>query len=366
MMVPDGAVSDEELARELRAMRPEIDTEFGAKLDEWAAEGFPRADQKRDAPRRRRRPLLPRLAMAATVLVGLVVSVGVLSNLDNGSDDSAPTSLSAEGDQGSADLGRTPEVKGNGGSVEAAGGGTIEPAPTTVPPVPPTDGQLKPGEPRKQERSASMTLSTDPDQVAEVADRVVEVTERYDGIVASSQVNASSERGRATFDLRIPTQNLRAALADLSDLASVASRNEGILDITAPFVSAEERFADAMTTVDALVAQLGEADSSDEIASIREQLRAARVELATARSELASLKQRADYSKLGVTVVGEGDANGWSFGDAVDDAVSVLEDIGGATLVALAVIVPLGLLAAALWFGLRSVRRRIREGALDD
>ena len=65
-------------------------------------------------------------------------------------------------------------------------------------------------------------------------------------------------------------------------------------------------------------------------------------------------------------MVGDGDADGWSIGDAVDDAVSVLEDIGAATLVVLAVIVPLGILGTALWFGVRTARRRAREGALDD
>ena len=67
-----------------------------------------------------------------------------------------------------------------------------------------------------------------------------------------------------------------------------------------------------------------------------------------------------------MAVVGDGDADGWSFGDAVDDAVSVLEDIAGATLIALAVIVPLGVIAAALWFGLGAARRRSRERALDE
>ena len=67
-----------------------------------------------------------------------------------------------------------------------------------------------------------MTLSTGPDEVDDVADEVVEVTERYDGIVASSSVRTGEERGRASFDLRIPSANLQAALADLSDLAGAA------------------------------------------------------------------------------------------------------------------------------------------------
>ena len=137
-----------------------------------------------------------------------------------------------------------------------------------------------------------MTLSADPDEVADVADGVVEVTERYDGIVVSSDVSTGAGgRGRASFDLRIPSQNLQAALADLSDLAHVTSRDEGSRDITAPFVTAEERFDDAKAEVDALLEQLAEADSADEIAAIRQQLERAR--RAGRRPRRASaLKQR--------------------------------------------------------------------------
>ena len=211
-----------------------------------------------------------------------------------------------------------------------------------------------------------MTLSTDAGEVDDVADGVVEVVERYEGIVVSSDVSTNGDRGRATFNLRIPTANLQAALADFSDLASVSSRDEGTLDITAPFVNAEERFTDAKAEVDALLEELADAGDAAEIAAIREQLRVARSELAAARSELGGLKQRADYSKVALTVTGNGDADGWSLGDAADDAVSVLEDLAGAGLVALAVIVPLGGLALLGWLGWERLRRRRREAALDE
>ena len=121
--------------------------------------------------------------------------------------------------------------------------------------------------------------------------------------------------------------------------------------------------------MDALIEQLAEADSADEIAQIREQLQASRAELAAARAELAGLKQRADFStaqpsRWSATAT----RDGWSIGDAADDAGSVLEDLAGATLVALAVLVPLG-----AWSPPRSgsavdarCRRRSRERALDD
>jgi hypothetical protein len=345
-------LTDKQLETELRAIRPELDPDFAAQLDAWAAEGFPaRTRQDHRSERKDRRRFgnwFPRLAVAASVLAAAVIAVSAVRGLDGSNDDAAPMSREA--------------IE----SEDAGAGAAIEPAPMTVPPSPgdARGEQLRPAQERIQERSAQMTLSAEPDEVADVADGVVEVTERYDWIVVSSTVNTSSERGRATFDLRIPTQNLQAALAEMSDLASVRERNEGTLDITSPFITAEERFADAKAAVDSLVAQLSDADTTDEVSEIREELRVARGELAAARTQLAGLKRRADFSRVSLTVVGDGDADGWSLGDAADDAVGVLEDLSGAALIALAVILPLAIVAMLAGLGYRLYVRRARDRAL--
>ncbi len=368
-------LTDEQIGAELHALRETPTERFAAELDSRVAEGFPSTtgEARTRGWRERLGPLgRPRLAFAgaATLLLALIVSVAVIGSLE---DDVRESSLDSGGDAGEVsppEATKQPAPAGVGDdrlSQESApsSGAAIEPAPVPgVPPVP--QEQLKPGQERIQERSASMTLSTEPSEVDEVADGVVEVTERYDGIVVSSNVSTSDGSGRASFDLRIPTQNLQAALSDLSDLADVSSRNEGTLDITAPFVTAEERFGDAKAEVDALLEQLAEADSPSEIASIREQLRLARSELAAARSELGALKQRAEFSQLSLTVLGSGDGDGWSIGDAVDDSVDVLEALGGAALVTLAVLIPLGGLALLAWFAATRLRRRRRESALDE
>ena len=67
-----------------------------------------------------------------------------------------------------------------------------------------------------------------------------------------------------------------------------------------------------------------------------------------------------------VTVVSAGDDSNWSLGDAADDAGSVLEAIGGALLVALAVLVPLAALGVAIWFGWVRLRRHRRDRILDE
>jgi hypothetical protein len=363
-------LTDEQIGAELRALRETPSERFAAELDRRVAKGFPATPGEPEARgwRDRLAPLLrPRLAFAgaATLLLALIVSVAVIANLD---DEVRPTGVDSGGDaveEAAPQEDVAPQSLGRAGdtATDQAPGTSIEPAPSPLPPV--AADRLKPGRERVQERSASMTLSTQPDEVRDVADDVVEVTERFDGIVVSSRVSTSDGTGRASFDLRLPSRNLPAALAELSDLADVSSRDEGTLDITAPFATAEERFGDAKAEVDALLERLAAADSPSEVDAIRQRLRAARAELSRARTELAALKQRSDFSRVSLTVVGDGDGDGWTIGDAATDAVDVLEALGGAALVALAVLLPLGGLAALVWLGGRRLRRRARERALE-
>ena len=304
-----------ELASELREARPEPTANFNGILDARVATRFAGGDGRQSRPAKRG---LPRrfgfvVAPVAATVLAVVVGIGFLADGGRDQDDSGFDSLSVQEDSGGG--GAPAPIGGEASSSEefapadrSGAQSTIEPAPgMTVPPTPPgTPTQpLKPGQARKQELTAAMTLSTEPDEVDDVADGVVDVVDTYRGIVVSSNVSANGDKGRATFDLRIPAQNLQATLADLSDLASVTSRDEGLLDVTAPFISAEERFDDAKAEVDSLVAQLAEASSQSEIDSIKARLAPARAELAAARAELADLKQRTDFSRLSVTVVGD-------------------------------------------------------------
>jgi hypothetical protein len=366
-------LTDEEFAAELRALREVPTEEFAAELDAWAAAGFPTRDAAASTRPDAEGGLLrfsrffgrhPVLAgVAGSLAVVLAIGVPVATVMNQSGVDSGRGDLDTVVPMARDSVGQGGEVSGE--SAQAL------PAPDQAARIPDQAAnargeQLEPGRERVQERTAALSLSAEPREVSDVADGVVDVTDRYDGIVVSSQVNTADGAGRATFDLRIPTQNLQAALADLSDLAHVASRDEGTLDITAPFIGAEQRHEDAQAAVDSLLDRLATADSATEIEAIRAQLRTARQELAAARAELAALKQRADFSRLSVTVLGNGVGDGsWSMGDAAGDAVDVLEAVGGALLIGLAVVVPLGVIGGAVWIGSSELGRRRREATLD-
>jgi hypothetical protein len=213
-----------------------------------------------------------------------------------------------------------------------------------------------------------MRLGTPPDRVDAVAAGVGHVATSLGGFVASSSV--TSRRG-ATIQLRVPGARLDDAVARLSDLARVRDLQRSTLDITARAVSVRTRLADARAERRGLLRQLAHAPTPNAADRIRTRLRAVSREIERARAALRRVRDRASYADVDVDVTAErrpapaGAGGSWTPGDALHDAVRVLEVTAGVLLVALAVLLPLGLLGGAAWVAARRLAQRRREHALD-
>ncbi len=385
----------EELTTELHALRELPSEEFAAALDSRAAAGFPGRRRGsapitslpggdaagRVAARFRglspRRKLLPALVGATTVIVAATAIV-LATNGDKGANGGGgqQSTIGVSSDAAKA----APSQAGGAGT---AGGSPREVAPQAAtgtqsigplapePPVPGPD--TAPGIRNRQiERSANLTLGTDPDQVQAVAGKVIDVLGRYRGIVLSSSVREGGEgEAGATFEVLIPSGRLGAALTDLSAIADVRSRSEDTLDITAPFVSSRERLRDARAEAEGLLRQLAAASTDGERASVKAQLRIVRGRIAAFRSQVNRLERRANFAHVSLEVVtgntatipgaGGGD---WTIGDALHDAGRVLAVAAGVALVALAMALPLALLGGGAWASRRIYLRRAREQTL--
>ena len=84
---------------------------------------------------------------------------------------------------------------------------------------------------------------------------------------------------------------------------------------------------------------------------------------------MRELRTRTDYAAVSVSLDREGEdggaaTDGDGLGGALDDALGSLEDSVEILVRALGVAIPLGLVAGALAFGARGLRRRRREAAL--
>jgi hypothetical protein len=354
-------MTEDQLGAELRALREIPNQQFAAELDAWAAEGFPSAKQLEEStgPSSKRsfigrRPMLAALSAAAVIVMVVGVSVvAYLHQRDTGGMDSSGS--------GSGEI-LSGKIQKNSLHESAPSAATGSSQQTTAVPL----GQ-RPRNSRSQiqQLSASLGLSTGTDEIQSAADGVVDVTNRYDGFVDSSDVHVGGPRSHASFSLRIPAAHLREALDDISGLGRVTVRDEGSSNVTGAYVDTGKAFRDARTRVDSLVTQLNAASTAADEAAIRAELVTARQELAAARSALRGIKQQVTYAPLTVQIRSDGAGGSWSIGDAADDAIDVLKAIAGGTLVTLAVLLPLSALFLLGWLGVRELSRRRRDAYLD-
>jgi hypothetical protein len=228
---------------------------------------------------------------------------------------------------------------------------------------------------RQVVQSSRLTLSAAPDQIDDVAQRVFDVVDSEHGYVESSHVTATgSADGLALFQLTVPSTDLQATVAQLSRLrqAHVISRTDDTSDITGQVGGAGRRLADARALRRSLLARLAATTSSDRVAALQAQLRRANATIGHDEAALNGLHRQVQYSNVSVTIqatppVAHRSSHGAAFtlGRALHDAGRVLVIVAGVALIALAVLVPLGLVAGAVaWLRWR-VRRHRREAALD-
>ena len=209
-------------------------------------------------------------------------------------------------------------------------------------------------------------------RVARVADGVTTVTARHGGFVLSSSVSTGEDGSGGDFELRIPSDRLRPAVRDLSELADVRSQSQSGRDVTRNFVTAKDRLQAGRAERRSLLRRLKAADTDEQAEAIRARLDLVAGEINGLRSQLRDLRLRADYAVVTVSLLAEetdggqedeGGASG-SFDDAIGDARDLLVGFTGVLVRVLALALPLGLIAAAAWFASRVFRRRRRESAL--
>jgi len=378
------------LAVAVRDDRPSPDPAFTRTLDARVERGFPRAAK----PKRRRRGVRwpsisgPALGVAASLLLVVVIGVSIPTGGDeSGGGDSgsgaggslateeAPTDSAstppnaakqrASGDESATTDSTTPSAPSTSGSSGAPS--------TAIAPLPPTTTPGDPGAGRRRrsvERSAELVLATPPREIDRAAAEILRVTDELGGYVVSSTVSSNSN---GQFELRVPERKLQLALSRLSRVAKVRQRTQSAQDITGAVVSVSERLKDARTERRSLLRQLAAATTPNQTSSIRARLRLVSGQIAAAKRDLSRVKSRATRSTIAVTLLadrrGAGDeddgASGWTPGEAFDDAVRILEVTAGVLLVALALLLPVGLVGLLVWLAARQAAQRRRERALD-
>jgi hypothetical protein len=374
----------EDVAIALAEVRPAPRDDFAAELDQLVATGFPRRARSGSSPLaalgKRLRAASPQRLLFATgsaALAAIAIATVIVA-----SNDPAPAPMALDGGHGTerfsepAPQAGTPKVTGQPAGSDAAAGSAealseasqpLKEYSTSLPDSNSSYSSLSRATHRDIERSAEIGLLADPADVAADSAKVFSAVHDARGIVLRSTTTAGRNAG-AHFELLIPSANLGDALAAFSGIDEVRTRHEATADITKPTVATSEELRDSRARIDGLLAQLSTAELETERAAIEAELRGERRHAARLRSQLASLHQRTDFSRVSLRIETGASATSpggtWGVDDAIGDAGHILGIAAGVTVIGLAVVAPLVLIALLLWFAYRAWLRRARDRAL--
>ena len=331
----------------LEEIRPTPDPDFVADMEWRMKRGFPQ-ERKRRLPHLRPRPVA---AVAVAVSAGLagLIAVAVLDS--DGGEPAAPMAVERFSDDSAGGAAESARMAASPQPIPRSHGGQ-DIAPRT--------------EVRRIERSAQLTLASNPDDFDRIADAVVRTADRRDGFVLQSSFTQGEEGfSNGFFELRVPSAELQPTLNELSRLATVRTRSESGTDVTGSYVSIRDRLRTARALRTSLLRRLELAETDVAARALTRRLEIVGNRIATRRDQLRGVRERTAYATVFVELVDEdaGAVTGET-GEAIDDAVGSLEDILNFLIRAAAILLPLALAGLAGWLLASRARRRARERSL--
>jgi hypothetical protein len=375
-----------ELSLILRSERPAVPDAFAATMDARVRDRFASADARAPGSPRtwgrlwssaRSSGWLAPAGGAAAVIAVLVVLVSVTGG---GGSSTGTANFSAVTHGSAASSAGASAGGASATATTASNGSKLSAAPPRLNRLPArSQSAPAPNNPlgRQIVQGAQLSLATRPGRIDAVSQQVFDVVGSEKGYVASSSVTATGHPdSSATFQLSVPNVNLQDTLTRLSQLHGVAvvSSTNTSRDITGAVGGAGRRLAEARALRRSLLRQLAAAYTTSQINGLK--ARIARVDRTIDRDQaaLTSLHRQVRYSRIELTLQGSAppasghhhsSGGGFTLGRAGHDAVHVLVVAAGVLLIALAVAIPVGLVAAlvsSIWW---RARRKAREAALD-
>ena len=224
-------------------------------------------------------------------------------------------------------------------------------------------------------QSARLGLQAAPGRIADVSQEVFDVIGAEHGVVLSSHVTQTTGApGFATFSLQGPASRLEATLDRLSGLrhARVTTREDASADITSHVDNTAAALAADQARRRSLLRQLAATDVAAQADRLEREATRALAQIDRDQSELGALHRKVADSTIAVTVQSVPSVHhprrgtrGFTFARALHDAGHILLVAAGVALIALAVLIPLGLVVAFCAWVWSLVLRRRREGALE-
>ncbi|NQU79723.1 DUF4349 domain-containing protein [Candidatus Woesearchaeota archaeon] len=150
-------------------------------------------------------------------------------------------------------------------------------------------------------RTASMNIEVDDFFLA--AQKVEAYARKYGGYVSNSDTRADHNNiKRGTLSIRVPEIHFDAALAELSWLGEIKSRNLNGMDVTEEHIDIQARITNSQTHEEMLIQMYDNATDIDDMLQMEKEVSRVREQIERMQGQLIYLNNRVDMSTITVSL----------------------------------------------------------------
>ncbi len=142
--------------------------------------------------------------------------------------------------------------------------------------------------------SGALAMLTEPDKVPQTIDRIIDVAEALGGGLMGRRDDG--------VDIRVPSQQFRAALKELEGVAVVTTRSVKAEDVTEQVHDLEVRLSNLKATQKRLQEFLARAANVTDALTVERELERVALEIDTIEGKVTFLKTRASFSQISVAL----------------------------------------------------------------
>ena len=214
-------------------------------------------------------------------------------------------------------------------------------------------------------RTAQMTVVIGRNSFDEKFAQAQNVAEVNGGFV---QTSTGRERS-GTLTMRVPSRNFSSALAGLRALGDVLLEKVEGQDVTAEYVDLQGRLKIAESRLEVLFGLMDRATTIDQTIRVENALNDTQLRIESIKGQIKLLKDRTSFATIRAELREEGvepqeaEVENPSLPTAWDRAIAGFIGVIAGVVVGLGYLIPILVIAAAVWFAVVMLRRRRRAAA---
>lgn len=255
-------------------------------------------------------------------------------------------------------------------NADRAGGGLAIPAASPMPGKASVLDEFQlPGISQKIIKTASVTLQVRKGSFQQRFQQAAMVASSHGGFISSSRTSEGKLHS-GVLVIRVPASQFEAAMGELKALGTVKGEQVSGQDVTAQFVDLQARLRNWEAQEGVLLRLMRQSKTIEESLKVQRTLQDVQLAIEEIRGQLRVLSDQTDLSTITLSMDEAGRAvpkpkEGLTFVRAWRQAIHAIAAVFAAIVVGLGYVIPIALIALALflgWLGYRRVRPRVAPG----